>query len=72
MPAPIRLITRTRAAKLNLSSIAGDAIGAALVRVVADRFKAEVARGLAEHAAYLAEHGSLAEAVRRMGEEEHG
>ncbi len=62
------LVARAREHKLNLSALAEEAITAALARINAARFQEEIARGVAEHDAYLDAHGSLGEAIRAMGE----
>ena len=62
------LVARARQHRLNLSALAEEAISAALARVAAERFREEIARGVAEHDDYLARHGSLGEALRAMGE----
>ncbi len=60
------LVARARAERLNLSLIAEDAIGRAVAERTTERFQAEIARSIAQHDAYLAEHGSFAARVRRM------
>jgi len=62
------LVTRARAARLNLSSIAEAAIARALAEDVTRRFDQQIARSVAEYHEYLAEHGSLTEAVWAMEE----
>jgi antitoxin CcdA len=62
------LVTRARAAQLNLSSIAEAAISRALAEEVRKRFDKEIARSVAEYHEYLAEYGSLADAVWAMEE----
>ena len=58
------LVEKARAARLNLSSIAEKAIGEELAKVMEQHYREEVARSVAEHAAYLEQYGSLADAVR--------
>ena len=62
------LIARARADQLNLSAIAEEAIGRAVQQRAAKRFRAEIARSIAQHEAYLAEYGSFADAVRADAE----
>jgi antitoxin CcdA len=62
------LVTRARAANLNLSSIAEAAIGRALAEEARRRFDQDIARSVAEYHEYLAEYGSLTEAVWAMDE----
>jgi antitoxin CcdA len=64
------LVARARAAHLNLSSIAEAAIARALAEETRRRFDQQIAQSVAEYHEYLAEHGSLTEAVWAM--EEHG
>ena len=63
------LVARARAERLNLSSIAEEAIGKALAEAARKRFLEEIAVGVAEHEAFLAEYGSLSETVRMMQED---
>jgi post-segregation antitoxin (ccd killing protein) len=49
---------------LDLSAVAEDAIGRAYAQLASERFAAEVGISVAQHDAYLAEYGSLADAVR--------
>lgn len=58
------LVARARAEGLNLSALAEEAVAAALTRIEAARFAAEIARACDVHERYLAEYGSLGEAVR--------
>jgi post-segregation antitoxin (ccd killing protein) len=62
------LLTRARAAGLNLSALAEEAVGAALARRERERVQAEITQACAVHDQYLAEYGSLGEAVRANGE----
>ena len=59
------LVNRARRERLNLSSIAEQAISRALAQVAETRFREKVALSVAEHAEYLADYGSLADAVRK-------
>lgn len=63
------MVARARAERLNLSSIAEEAIGKALAEAARKRFLEEIAIGVAEHAAFLAEYGSLSEAVQAQLED---
>jgi antitoxin CcdA len=58
------LIARARAEKLNLSALAEEAVAAALARIARARFDAEIAAACRVHERYLAEYGSLGEALR--------
>ena len=58
------LVARVRAEGLNLSAIAEEAIAAALGRIRRARFEADVARACLVHEHYLAEFGSLGQAIR--------
>jgi antitoxin CcdA len=58
------MVAEARALGLNLSALAEAAIGQEVARVTAERFAAELRRGVAEHAEYLAEYGSLGAALR--------
>jgi antitoxin CcdA len=58
------LVVRARAEGLNLSALAEAAVAAALDRIAYARFEAEVAQACQVHKQYLAEYGSLGEAVR--------
>jgi antitoxin CcdA len=58
------LITRARAEGLNLSSLAEEAIAAALTRIAREKFNADVAAACRVHEQYLAEYGSLGDAIR--------
>ena len=62
------MVSRARAAHLNLSAIAEAAIASALNDVMLKRFHDEIARGVELHDAYLAEYGSLADAIRAADE----
>lgn len=60
------LVAKARAERLNLSSIAEEAIGRALAQAAEARFRREIALSVAEHAVYLEEYGSLGDAVRAL------
>ena len=66
------LVAKARAAKLNLSAIAEEAIGKALAQAAADRFREEIARSVAEYHRYLDTYGSFADAVRAMDDDGAG
>jgi antitoxin CcdA len=57
------LVARAKAEVLNLSALAEEAVTAALARVARARFEAEVAQACKAHERYLAEYGSLGDAV---------
>ncbi len=58
------LLTRARAEGLNLSALAEEAVIAALVRRAQEKLEAEIVQACEAHERYLAEYGSLGEAVR--------
>jgi antitoxin CcdA len=58
------LVTRARAEGLNLSALAEEAVAAALARRARERLDAEIAQGCRVHERYLADCGSLGDAVR--------
>ena len=60
------LVSRARAEGLNLSALSEGPVEAALARAARAKFDAEIARALIEHERYLAEYGSLADAVRAL------
>ena len=62
------LVARARAERLNLSAIAEEAVAAALARIARERLEAEIAQACRVHEQYLAEYGSLGDAVRAMGD----
>ncbi len=64
------MVAKARALGLNLSGIAEEAIAREVARATEEWFKAEIARGIAEHEAYLATYGSFADAVRATLEAE--
>ncbi len=57
------LVARARGEGLNLSALAEEAVAAALARRARERLAAEIAQGCQAHALYLAEYGSLGDAV---------
>ena len=63
----VDLIARARAEGLNLSALAEQAVAAALARRARDRLAAEIAQGCMVHERYLAEYGSLGDAVQAEG-----
>ena len=62
------LVAKARQEQLNLSAIAEEAITRALGQAAKRRFEAEIARGIAEYEEFLAEYGSLTDAVQAMAE----
>ncbi len=58
------LVAKARAAGLNLSALAEEAVAAALARVAREKFAADIAQACRVHEQYLADYGSLGEAVR--------
>ena len=62
------LVARARAEGLNLSALAEEAVAAALARIAKARFEAEIAQACLVHEQYLAEYGSLGDAVRAGGD----
>ena len=58
------LVARARAAGLNLSAVAEEAVAAALAKAARVKLEAEVAQACAAHEEYLAIYGSLGEVVR--------
>jgi antitoxin CcdA len=58
------VVARARAEGLNLSALAEEAVAAALARREREKLEAEVARACRVHDRYLAEYGSLGDAVR--------
>lgn len=58
------LVARARAEGLNLSALAEEAVAAALARIAKARFEAEIAQASRVHEQYLAEYGSLGDAIR--------
>jgi antitoxin CcdA len=64
------LVARARAEGLNLSALAEEAVTAALAGIAKARFDAEIAQACRVHDQYLAEYGSLGEAVRAAAHDE--
>jgi post-segregation antitoxin (ccd killing protein) len=58
------LCAKAKAAGINLSRVAEDALAQALARHVAERIRAEIQRDVAAHDAFVAKHGSFAALVR--------
>ena len=58
------LVSKARAAGLNLSALAEEAVAAALARGAREKFDAEMVQGCKAHEDDLAQYGSLWEAVR--------
>jgi len=58
------LVTRARREGLNLSALAEEAVAAALSRVARAKFESAVEQACRVHDQYLAEYGSLGDAVR--------
>jgi antitoxin CcdA len=59
------LLAKARVAGLNLSALAEEAVAAALARVAREKLAADIAQACRVHEQYLADHGSLGEAVRK-------
>jgi antitoxin CcdA len=64
------LVTRARAEGLNLSALAEEAVAAALARQVRKKLVAEIAQACRAHEQYLAEYGSLGDALRASADAE--
>jgi post-segregation antitoxin (ccd killing protein) len=58
------LVSRARVAGLNLSALAEEAVAAALARVAREKLAADIAQACLVHEQYLADYGSLWDAVR--------
>jgi antitoxin CcdA len=58
------LVAQARAAGLNLSALAEEAVAAALARVAREKLAADIAQACRVHEQYLVDYGSLGEAVR--------
>jgi antitoxin CcdA len=58
------LVARARAEGLNLSTLAEEAVPAALAPIAEVRFDDKIAQACQMHEQYLAEYGSLGDAVR--------
>ena len=59
------LVAQARVAGLKLSALAEEAVAAALARVAREKFAADIAQACRVHEQYLADYGSLGEAVRK-------
>ncbi len=59
------LVAKARVAGLNLSALAEEAVAAALARVTREKLAADIAQACRVHGQYLADYGSLGEAVRK-------
>jgi antitoxin CcdA len=59
------LLAKARVAGLNLSALAEEAVAAALARVAREKLAADIAQACRVHEQYLADYGSLGEAVRK-------
>ena len=62
------LVARARAEGLNLSALAEQAVAAELARIAQEKLEAEIARACRVHEDYLAEYGSLGDAVRAIAD----
>ena len=60
------LVARARAEGLNLSALAEQAVAAELARIAREKLEAEIAQACRVHEDYLAEYGSLGDAVRAI------
>jgi post-segregation antitoxin (ccd killing protein) len=58
------LYTKAKAAGINLSRVAEEALANALALRMAEQTRAEIERDLAAHDAFIGEHGSFAGMVR--------
>lgn len=61
------LVLRARTAGLDLSTLAEEAVAAALTAVAWYRLQAEIAQACQAHQLYLTEYGSLGDALRSSG-----
>ena len=66
------LVAKARAEGLNLSSIAEDAVAAALTRRARERWDTEIAAACAAHDRYLEQYGSLGEILLAQDEADGG
>lgn len=66
------LLSKARACGLNLSGIAEEAIKREVARIARERFEAEIRRSVEQYEAYLAEYGSLWEALADMADDDAG
>ncbi len=64
------LVARARAEGLNLSALAEEAVAAALARRAREKLAAEITQGCRVHEQYLADYGSLGDAVRASADAE--
>jgi antitoxin CcdA len=64
------LVARARAEGLNLSALAEEAVATALARRAREKLAADIAQGCRAHERYLAEYGSLGDAVRAAADAE--
>ena len=62
------LVARARAEGLNLSALAEQAVAAELARIAREKFEVEIAQSCRAHEDYLAEYGSLGNAIRAIGD----
>lgn len=62
------LVAKARSCGLNLSGVAEEAIKREVARVARERFEAEIRRSVEEYEDYLAEYGSLWEALADMAD----
>lgn len=60
------LVTKARAEGLNLSSIAEEAVAAALARRLRERWDADIAAACVAHDRYLQRYGSLGDILREQ------
>ncbi len=58
------LVARARAEGLNLSALAEEAVAAAMARRQQEKLQADILQACHVHDQYLAEYGSLSDAVR--------
>jgi antitoxin CcdA len=63
------LVARARAEGLNMSALAEEAVAAALGRIARKKFEAEIAQACCVHEQYLAEYGSLGDAIRAAADD---
>ena len=62
------LVARARAEGLNLSALAEQAVAAELARLAREKLEAEIAQACRVHEDYLAEYGSLGDALRTVAD----
>jgi antitoxin CcdA len=63
------LVARARAEGLNMSALAEEAVAAALGHIARKKFEAEIAQACRVHEQYLAEYGSLGDALRAVADD---